>query len=195
VNEDYLWDKSGDPDPEIEQLEKTLAPLRFERGGEPLPFPSVSRWKLGRAFSPSLAVAASLMFLILAGGLWFGLRSWRHVDDRASVAAGAPRQGNASEESLLNPQSAPPAAEQEKPASDTTDPGALVAESNANKLLRPLSGPRRTATRHPRRKASSRQAQLASQGENAKAQLILALHIASDKLSAVQKKIQASPGT
>jgi hypothetical protein len=32
-------------------------------------------------------------------------------------------------------------------------------------------------------------------GESAKAQLILALHIASDKLNAVQKRIQVSPGT
>src|SRR5688572_9210261 len=26
---DYLWDRSGPPDPEIEQLERTLAPLRY----------------------------------------------------------------------------------------------------------------------------------------------------------------------
>jgi hypothetical protein len=29
MNEDYLWDRSGPPDPEIEQLERTLAPLRY----------------------------------------------------------------------------------------------------------------------------------------------------------------------
>jgi hypothetical protein len=28
VSDDYLWDRSGPPDPEIEQLERTLAPLR-----------------------------------------------------------------------------------------------------------------------------------------------------------------------
>ena len=29
MNEDYLWDRSGPPDPEIERLEQTLAPLRY----------------------------------------------------------------------------------------------------------------------------------------------------------------------
>jgi hypothetical protein len=29
MNDDYLWDRSGPPDPEIERLEKTLAPLRY----------------------------------------------------------------------------------------------------------------------------------------------------------------------
>jgi FecR protein len=29
MNEDYLWDRSGPPDPKIERLEQTLAPLRY----------------------------------------------------------------------------------------------------------------------------------------------------------------------
>ena len=29
MNDDYLWDRSGPPDPEIERLEHTLAPLRY----------------------------------------------------------------------------------------------------------------------------------------------------------------------
>ena len=29
MNDDYLWDRSGPPDPEIERLEKSLAPLRY----------------------------------------------------------------------------------------------------------------------------------------------------------------------
>jgi hypothetical protein len=29
MNDDYLWDRSGPPDPEIERLERTLAPLRY----------------------------------------------------------------------------------------------------------------------------------------------------------------------
>ena len=30
MSDDYLWDKSGDPDPEIERIEKALSPLRHE---------------------------------------------------------------------------------------------------------------------------------------------------------------------
>jgi hypothetical protein len=29
MNEDYLWDRTGPPDPEIERLERTLTPLRY----------------------------------------------------------------------------------------------------------------------------------------------------------------------
>jgi hypothetical protein len=29
MNDEYLWDRSGPPDPEIQQLERTLAPLRY----------------------------------------------------------------------------------------------------------------------------------------------------------------------
>ena len=34
MNEDYLWDRSGPPDPEIERLERTLAPLRYRHRPE-----------------------------------------------------------------------------------------------------------------------------------------------------------------
>jgi hypothetical protein len=32
MNEDYLWDGSGPPDPEIERMERALAPLRYHAG-------------------------------------------------------------------------------------------------------------------------------------------------------------------
>lgn len=34
MNEDYLWDRSGPPDPDVERLERTLAPLRYRHRGE-----------------------------------------------------------------------------------------------------------------------------------------------------------------
>lgn len=34
MNEDYLWDRSGPPDPDIERLERTLAPLRYRHRHE-----------------------------------------------------------------------------------------------------------------------------------------------------------------
>ena len=40
MNEDYLWDRSGAPDPEIARLEELLAPLAHDVRGVPLPFDS-----------------------------------------------------------------------------------------------------------------------------------------------------------
>ena len=30
MNDDYLWDKTGEPDPEIQQLENILGELRYQ---------------------------------------------------------------------------------------------------------------------------------------------------------------------
>jgi hypothetical protein len=61
MNDDYLWDRSGPPDPEIERLEKALAPLRYRhRAGlfEARHRPS-RRWALAAA-AAVIAGAAGL---------------------------------------------------------------------------------------------------------------------------------------
>lgn len=40
MSEDYLWDRSGPPDPEIERLEQALAPLRYRHRAEMVRQPS-----------------------------------------------------------------------------------------------------------------------------------------------------------
>lgn len=52
MNEDYLWDRSGPPDPEIERLEQTLAPLRLApKPARPLAAirPAPAPWRLAAA--------------------------------------------------------------------------------------------------------------------------------------------------
>jgi hypothetical protein len=61
MNEDYLWDRSGVPDPEIHELERTLAPLRY-RLREPAG--RKKRWP-----APWLAVAAAIVAAIALGEL------------------------------------------------------------------------------------------------------------------------------
>jgi len=63
MNEDYLWDKTGEPDPEVERLEKLLAPFAHQPGPAPaLPV----RQPLG---APRLlAIAASV--LVIVAGSW-----------------------------------------------------------------------------------------------------------------------------
>lgn len=56
MNEDYLWDRSGAPDPEIEGLERTLAPLRYRHVGQ------------GHA-RPRIWWAAAAAIVLAAGGL------------------------------------------------------------------------------------------------------------------------------
>jgi hypothetical protein len=62
MNDDYLWDKSGEPDPEIKKLEEILGTLRYEP--KPLKLPR------RRNYLALLAIAATVVMALLAGGLW-----------------------------------------------------------------------------------------------------------------------------
>jgi hypothetical protein len=80
---DYLWDKSGAPDPEIQRLEELLSGFAYE------PKKPVRRWRAARY----LAAAACLIAAAGVGAWLWKLQgpSW----DVASLA-GAPRIGSAS---------------------------------------------------------------------------------------------------
>ena len=72
MNDDYLWDRSGEPDPEIQQLEEILGTLRYQpkplelapqRNHVPLLAPR-------RKYVPLFAIAATILLAVLAGGIW-----------------------------------------------------------------------------------------------------------------------------
>lgn len=61
---DYLWDRSGVPDPDVERLERLLAPLAYR--GAPRRVPRIN---------PRVAVAAAAAAVVLLSvGAWFTLR-------------------------------------------------------------------------------------------------------------------------
>ena len=63
MNEDYLWDKSGEADPEVQRLENLLAPL----GHKPSRMPA---WPApGRNWIP-IAVGIAAAVLVVAGAVW-----------------------------------------------------------------------------------------------------------------------------
>jgi cytochrome bd-type quinol oxidase subunit 2 len=76
MRDDYLWDRSGESDPEIAGLERTLAVLRH-RGVPPrLAARSLDhRWKRGSGwpYSAAAGVIAALLILVV-GALLIGLR-------------------------------------------------------------------------------------------------------------------------
>ena len=60
MREDWLWDRSGPPDPEIEALEKTLAPLRYRHRALP---PARAPRRYWVAAAAAIAAAALLLLL------------------------------------------------------------------------------------------------------------------------------------
>jgi hypothetical protein len=75
MNDDYLWDKTGQPDPQIQELEQILGTLRYQP--KPLVLPR-------RNYVPLLAIAASLLLAILAAGIW--LRVHTHNETPKQLA-------------------------------------------------------------------------------------------------------------
>ena len=66
MSEEYLWDRSGPPDPEIEQLERTLAPLGL--GAAP-PHASVNRVSVATPVRAYRRIAAAAAVIVVALGL------------------------------------------------------------------------------------------------------------------------------
>jgi hypothetical protein len=67
MNDDYLWDRSGEPDPEVERLERVLVNYRYQ----PRPLSPVLRSHLstrGSGWVKFTAIAAAI--LIVLAGLW-----------------------------------------------------------------------------------------------------------------------------
>src|ERR1700674_5082891 len=70
-NNDYLWDRTGEPDPQIQELEDVLGALRYQP--QPLELPAGVRTEPRRRFLPGLAIAATIALMVLALGLWLSL--------------------------------------------------------------------------------------------------------------------------
>ena len=73
MKDDYLWDKTGEPDPQIQQLEEILGTLRYEP--KPLQIPDELPLPGRRNYFPWLAIAAGVLLAIVAGGIWLSTRS------------------------------------------------------------------------------------------------------------------------
>jgi hypothetical protein len=64
MSDSYLWDRSGEPDPEVERLERILGPLRYDRPAPrvgPPPLRRLRRWLWVAA-----AVAAAAVVVLVA---------------------------------------------------------------------------------------------------------------------------------
>jgi len=86
MNNDYLWDGSGEPDPEIQRLESTLA--RFRHEGQPSEFPEITAMRQPRFWQRLLPshwsfglAAATAVILFMAA---FGILRWSQKPNTSS---------------------------------------------------------------------------------------------------------------
>lgn len=109
MNEDYLWDKSG-ADAEIEKLENALRQFRYQETAPPvvstnvLPFkkPAPRQWF---QLSSVTAIAACLLFALLAGAAW--MKILRSNIERDTVAETRPLQNSTAQpvDEIINSES------------------------------------------------------------------------------------------
>lgn len=85
MSEDYLWDGSGEPDPEVQRLERLLGRLRHTRPAPEFPAPPV-RFPRTRALFPRLALAAAAVLLIAVA--WQVLRRSEPAQEAARLEGG-----------------------------------------------------------------------------------------------------------
>jgi hypothetical protein len=86
MNDDYLWDGSGEPDPEIQKLESALA--KFRHQGKAPEFPAITATQRPRFWQRTLPshwsfglAAATVVILFIAA---FGILQWSQKPNTAS---------------------------------------------------------------------------------------------------------------
>jgi len=89
MKEDYLWDKTGEPDPEIQQLEEILGALRYQP--KPLELPQdLLTPRRRRNHYPLFAIAATLLLALLAAGVWLRMRTQSESQPKQASVTPAP---------------------------------------------------------------------------------------------------------
>jgi hypothetical protein len=188
MSDDYLWDRSGEPDAEIARLEKTLGRLRHQPETVKLPLPVQVR----RPFFPALA-AAAVILMVLAGGLWLALRRSINEERNSPRVVIAPTVPGFLADT--KPPALPDAPNPHQAATD--EPSALVTPAKGTRkgaTRRVSAGAARAAVHVVAKRVRPRQseAETMREGEEATEKLMMALRFASSKLNLVQKKIQVN---
>lgn len=181
MNDDYLWDRTGEPDPEIQELEEILGTLRHQP--EPLAIPAQLQLVQKQSHVGRLAIAAAITIMIFGVGWWVLLTSRRNAD-----SASVPPTPTATDRAPGSPvEAVKETAQAIKPP--TNDNGAQPGGQRTRQtmLARNVLRPRRRVVR-----ASEAIARERREAEAAKEQLFLALRVASAKLSLAQKRTQGT---
>ena len=174
MEDNYLWDRSGKADPEIQELEEILGTLRYQP--RPLEIPAHFPITRRRDYGSWLAIAAAVSMVAIGLALWFSFNR------RGSVAPLATKPDVPVERK--GPVSPAPDQTTTPPAPKAT----VIPERNRrpvhNLAARNNARPLRNVTREP---------QLTPQELADKEQVLVALRLVSFKLNIAQRKAQGAP--
>ncbi|HEY6233434.1 MAG TPA: hypothetical protein VIW64_19370 [Pyrinomonadaceae bacterium] len=176
IRGEYLWDKTGEPDPEIQELEEILGALRYRPRA--LEIPADVEVGQGRKFfrshAPSLAIAATVAMLLFGLGLWLGLQRWQRNQPVQLTHSGPGSSPSVREGSVATPPI-------QESASVVLPPHREASQTQLAKNKRA-----RSVRVNDQQLAIARR----QEAEAAKDQLMLAFRLVSAKLNYAQKKAQ-----
>jgi hypothetical protein len=172
MNENYLWDRSGDVDTEVRELEDLLGTLKYQP--RPLQIPSTLR--AGRKRSViSLAIAAAIALLMIGAGLWLhfgGLHNQPPMQAKDDPSVPALNQ-------------TPPTLPGDQIAISTIPPR-LINSGPAHK-------PKPRLARNNIQPVRNTPQPLTEQERAERDQVLIGLRLASVKLNLAQRKMQTLP--
>ena len=173
MEDNYLWDGSGEPDPQIQELEQILGKLRYQP--QPLEIPSQVAIGRPRSFSPAMAIAAAIGLVAVMVGLWFYFQ-------QAQVTTEQARTNKPIEQVAIKPLESPIIQE----VAPVSKPANVQRHRDPSRTLLAVNKIRRTRPEIPEPKLTPEE--LAE-----KEQLLAALRLVSAKLNVAQRKTQGSP--
>ncbi len=190
---DYLWDKSGEPDAEVERLETLLGELRFEPERKLELPPEMIVPARSRPY-PALAVAAALVLMILAG-VWLAV-----VKRHSSTSSDLQVVENPTETAtpkVIEMSPVPPLRVNDLATSGRSESENKLNDDNGRAAPRPPdrvvpASLRRPSARRPYQSGLKRRGEVEPpemlEAKRAKEQLMLALHVVSAKINLAQRK-------
>jgi hypothetical protein len=196
MNGDYLWDRTGEPDPEIQQLEAVLGTLRHQP--RPLEIPAgiepgrqrSNFSRTGSSLNSRLAIAAAIAVIVLGLGLWLGLQRRSSQESLKVEPARATSPGT----QVIAPVEVVPDKAGDNGVTVAIDRGdkPRVRKVSPGRVNRGVVAANTNRNRRPTMKNSELAADELKEAEAAKQQLMLALRVASSKLNFAQRKTQGA---
>src|SRR6266404_5647251 len=179
LREDYLWDRSGEPDPELQRLEEILGTLRYQP--RPLQIPANIQVRRRRSFLPALAVAAAMALFAILLGLWF------HFNRPATALPLEARRSSPTEQKPIGTKP------EVTPGKEISQTASLRNPENNRKPARSSTRNLVAANRTPFIRIYMSQPELTPQELAEKEQVLIALRLVSAKLNLAQRKTQGAP--
>ena len=177
MNDNYLWDRTGEPDPEIQKLEELLGELRYQP--QPLHIPENITVGRKRSFYLPVTIAAAIIMVAILSALWF----------QFSRKPTAPTVESKQEAPVVLPGvKQPESSPEQKPLIVKDEPKEQKPRHQLNRNLLAIN--KRPVKRHETLAPRLTPEELAKKEE-----VLVALRLVSAKLNLAQRKTVGAPQT